>query len=35
MKKDNTVEDIIKSKVENIEIFLKEIEEVNKNIPHR
>ena len=33
MKKDNTVEDIIKSKVENIEIFLKEIEEVNKNIP--
>ena len=33
MKKDNTVEDIIKSKVENIEIFLKEIEEVKKNIP--
>ena len=33
MKKDNTVEDIIKSKLENIEIFLQEIEEVNKNIP--
>lgn len=32
MKKDS-LEDIIKTKIENIDIFLKEIEEVNKNIP--
>ena len=32
MKKDS-LEDIIKTKIENIDVFLKEIEEVNKNIP--
>ena len=31
MKKDS-LEDIIKTKIENIDVFLKEIEEVNKNI---
>lgn len=32
MKKDS-LEDIIKTKIENIDVFLKEIEEVNKSIP--
>ena len=32
MKKDS-LEDIIKTKIENIDVFLKEIEEVNKNRP--
>ena len=33
MKKGSEIEQIIDKKIEDIDIFLKEIEEVNKNIP--
>lgn len=33
MKKDSEIEQIIDKKIEDIDIFLKEIEDVNKNIP--